>query len=163
MGGGMAEYLNFYALPYATYPSALFQEMIVSLLVPLLAALLPIYNSMRVTVREAVSDYGIGSGGKPKQKSVNKGVLFIPRPIRLSLRNAIQKRTRLALTLFTLVLGGAIFIGVYNHWASFDKAISWPTSTCPLDVTIASTRLRRSPRASREFPASRAGPKCRAP
>jgi hypothetical protein len=25
--------------------------------------------------------------------------------------------------LFTLVLGGAIFIGIYNLWASFDQAI----------------------------------------
>ncbi len=124
MGGWMAGYLNFYRLPYAAYPSALAQEVIVSLVVPLLAALLPIYNSMRVTVREAVSDYGIGSGGKVKQGSVNKGVLFIPRPIRLSLRNAFRKRTRLALTLFTLVLGGAIFIGVYNLWASFDKTMT---------------------------------------
>lgn len=124
MGGWMASYLNFYLLPYSPYPSAIAQEVIVALAVPLLAALLPIYNSMRVTVREAVSDYGIGSSAKPKQTAVNKGVTVIPRPIRLSLRNAFRKRTRLALTLFTLVLGGAIFIGVYNLWASFDKTMT---------------------------------------
>lgn len=124
MGGWMATYLNFYLLPYSPYPSAVAQEVIVALAVPLLAALLPIYNSMRVTVREAVSDYGIGSNVKPKQTAVNKGVTVIPRPIRLSLRNAFRKRTRLVLTLFTLVLGGAIFIGVYNLWASFDKTMT---------------------------------------
>jgi putative ABC transport system permease protein len=78
---------------------------------------------VRVTVREAISDYGIGGNAKPKDKSVNKGALFMPRPMRLSLRNAFRKRARLILTLFTLVLGGAIFIGVYNLWASFDKTI----------------------------------------
>jgi putative ABC transport system permease protein len=123
MSGWMANYLNFQLLPYAPYPSAIAQEVIVALLVPLLAALLPIYNSMRVTVREAISDYGIGSTGKMKHKAVNKGALFLPRPMRLSLRNAFRKRTRLILTLFTLVLGGAIFIGVYNLWASFDKTM----------------------------------------
>ena len=55
---------------------------------------------------------------------MSKGALFIPRPMRLSLRNAFRKRTRLTLTLFTLVLGGAIFIGVYNLWASFDKTMT---------------------------------------
>jgi len=122
-GGGMAQYLNFHPLPYVGYRSAYLQQVIVALVVPLLAALLPIYNSVRVTVREAISDYGIGGNAKPKDKSVSKGALFMPRPMRLSLRNAFRKKTRLILTLFTLVLGGAIFIGVYNLWASFDKTI----------------------------------------
>ncbi|HSB03448.1 MAG TPA: FtsX-like permease family protein [Anaerolineales bacterium] len=123
MGGGMATYLNFQLAPYVGYRSTFIQQVIVSLIVPLLAALWPMYNSVRVTVREAISDYGIGRNVKPKTKSVNKGALFVPRPMRLSLRNAIRKKTRLALTLVTLILAGAIFIGVYNLWASFDKTI----------------------------------------
>ena len=122
-GGGMAQYLNFHPAPYVGYRSAFIQQVIVALVVPLLAALLPIYNSVRVTVREAISDYGIGGNAKPKDKSVSKGALFLTRPMRLSLRNAYRKKTRLLLTLITLVLGGAIFIGVYNLWASFDKTI----------------------------------------
>jgi putative ABC transport system permease protein len=43
--------------------------------------------------------------------------------MRLSLRNVFRRKARLALTLISLVLGGAIFIGVYNMWASFDKVI----------------------------------------
>ncbi len=124
MGGWMEGYLNFQGTPYVGYLSTVIQQGVVALAVPLFTALVPIYNSTRVTVREAVSDYGIGSGSKLKHGSVNKGVLFIPRPMRLSLRNAVRKRTRLALTLFTLVLGGAIFIGVYNLWASFDKTMT---------------------------------------
>ncbi|RPI95237.1 MAG: FtsX-like permease family protein [Chloroflexi bacterium] len=124
IGGGMAAWLNFHPTPYKGYTATLIQQLIVALVVPFIAALLPIYNSIRVTVREAISDYGIGSGGKIKHKPVGKGALFIPRPIRLSLRNAFRKRTRLALTLFTLILGGAIFIGVYNLWASFDKTMT---------------------------------------
>ena len=122
-GAGMAQYLNFHPLPFVGYRSAYIQQVIVALVVPLLAALWPIYSSVRVTVREAISDYGIGGNARPKDKSVGKGALFMPRPMRLSLRNAFRKRARLILTLFTLVLGGAIFIGVYNLWASFDKTI----------------------------------------
>ncbi len=123
IGGGMASYLNFNPLPFRAYPSAIIQQTIVSLLVPLLAALWPVYNSVRITVREAVSDFGIGGNANPKDVSVSKRALFIPRPIRLSLRNAFRRKLRLGLTLFSLVLGGAIFIGVYNLWASFDKTI----------------------------------------
>ena len=123
VGGGMAAYLNFYPLPFLGYPSTMIQQAFVALLIPMLAALWPVYNSVRITVREAITDYGIGGNGKVKDKSVSKRALFIPRPMRLSLRNAFRRKARLALTLVSLVLGGAIFIGVYNMWASFDKVI----------------------------------------
>jgi putative ABC transport system permease protein len=123
IGGGMATYLNFNPLPFKAYPSAITQQAIVSLVVPLLAALWPVYNSVRVTVREAISDYGISGNAKPGDASVSKRALFLPRPMRLSLRNAFRRKLRLGLTLFSLVLGGAIFIGVHNLWASFDKTI----------------------------------------
>ena len=122
-GAGMAQYLNFHPAPYVGYRSALIQQVIVALVVPLLAALWPIYNSVRITVREAISDYGIGGNAKPKDKAISKSALLLTRPMRLSLRNAFRKKARLVLTLITLVLGGAIFIGVYNLWASFDRTI----------------------------------------
>src|SRR6185436_13249232 len=123
--------------------SAYVQQVIVGLVVPLLAALWPIYNSVRVTVREAISDYGIGGNAKPKDKSVSKGALFLPRPMRLSLRNAFRKRSRLILTLFTLVLGGAIFIGVYNLCASFDKTIRDIQGYFLADINISFGRYYR--------------------
>jgi len=119
----MAGWLNFFPAPYRGYPATLIQQAIVALLVPLLAAVLPIYNSVRVTVRETLSEYGIGAKTKPKKTSVSEGALLIPRPMRLSLRNAFRRKVRLALTLFTLILAGALFIGVYNLWASFAQVI----------------------------------------
>jgi putative ABC transport system permease protein len=124
IGRGMANYLNFYPTPYRGYTSTLIQQGIVALVIPMLAALWPIYSSVRMTVREAISDYGIGSGKKGRAASVSKLDLLIPRPMRLSLRNAFRRKARLALTLFTLVLGGAIFISIFNLWASFDKVIN---------------------------------------
>ena len=123
IGGGMAQWLNFHAAPYQGYQATLIQQAIVALIVPLLAAVFPIYNSVRVTVREAVSDYGIGGNATPKNDSVNEKSVLIPRPIRISLRNTFRRKVRLGITLFTLVLGGAVFIAVYNLWASFDKVM----------------------------------------
>jgi putative ABC transport system permease protein len=143
IGGGMAAYLNFYPLPFTSYPQTLIQQAVVALLVPLLAGLWPVYKSVRITVREAISDYGIGGNAKPKDKSISKGVLFIPRPIRLSLRNAFRRKARLALTLFTLVLAGGIFIGVWNLWASFDKTIEDVQGYILADINISFGRYYR--------------------
>ena len=143
IGDGMAAWLNFFPATYRGYSSTLIQQFIVALVIPLLAALWPLYNSVRITVREAISDYGIGGNAKPKDKSVSKNVLFIPRPIRLSLRNAFRRKARLVLTLFTLVLAGAIFIGVYNLWASFDQVIHDIQGYFLADINISFNRSYR--------------------
>jgi putative ABC transport system permease protein len=123
IGDGMAEYLGFYTSPYHGYTATLIQQIIVALVIPLLAALWPMYNSVRVTVREALTDYGISRSVERKKASVSRSSLLIPRPMRLSLRNAFRRKARLALTLFTLVLGGAVFIAVFNLWASFYRVV----------------------------------------
>jgi putative ABC transport system permease protein len=124
IGDGMAAYLGFYPANYQGYQVTLIQQITVAIVVPLLTALWPLFKSVSMTVREALSDYGIGSNAKPKDKSVSRGTLLIPRPVRLSLRNTFRRKMRLVLTLFTLVLAGALFISVYNLWAAFDKMIN---------------------------------------
>jgi putative ABC transport system permease protein len=142
IGRGMAEYLGFYIPPYHTYPATLIQQMVVALAVPLLAALWPVYNSVRITVREALTDYGI-RGAKPSRKSVSRVNLLFPRPMRLSLRNAFRRKGRLSLTLFTLVLAGAVFISVFNLRASFYKVIDELSGYYLADVIITFNRLYR--------------------
>lgn len=143
IGDGMAAYLGFYTRPYQGYTATLIQQIIVALVVPLLTALMPVYNTVRVTVREAITDYGIGSGHTPQKKTVGRGSLLVPRPVRLSLRNAFRRKARLALTLFTLVMGGAVFIGVYNVWASLDQAIRDVRGYFLADVNISFGRYYR--------------------
>lgn len=140
IGGGMAQWLNFYTAPYKGYFSTFIQQVIVAIVVPVLAAILPIYNSVRITVREALSDYGLSGNAKPKEEKVGRNSIFIPRPIRISLRNTFRRKARLGLTLFTLVLGGAVFIAVYNLWASFDKTIEDIQGYFLADINIAFDR-----------------------
>jgi putative ABC transport system permease protein len=101
------------------------------------------YTSVRLTVREALTDYGIGADAKPKATSVSRTNLLIPRPVRLSLRNAFRRKARLALTLITLVLAGAIFISVYNLWASFYKVIDDFQGYYLSDINIGFNRAYR--------------------
>ena len=143
IGVGMAEYLNFFPLPYTSYTQTMIQQAMVALLIPFLAAVLPVYSSVRVTVRDALTNYGIGMNARPKAKPVGKGALLIPRPIRLSLRNAFRRKIRLVLTLFALVLGGSIFMAVYNMWATFDKMLEDVKGYFLSDVNIGFDRYYR--------------------
>lgn len=140
IGGGMAAWLNFFPAEYQGYTSTLIQQVIVAVIVPILAALVPIFNSVRITVREAISDYGLGGNATPKDDSVRKNSVLIPRPIRISIRNTFRRKARLALTLFTLVLGGAVFIAVYNLWATFDQVIEDIQGYILADINISFDR-----------------------
>jgi putative ABC transport system permease protein len=86
-----------------------------AVLTPILAALLPVLGGTRVTVREAISDYGITrrSGGDLIEQAL-KRMRGLPRPVMLSLRNTFRQRGRLILTLSTLGLAGSVFIGVLS-------------------------------------------------
>jgi putative ABC transport system permease protein len=143
IGAGMTSFINVTPLPFKTYLSTVFQQAIVAIVVPLLAALLPIFNSVRITVREAISDYGLGGNATPRARPVGRTALLFPRPVRLSLRNVFRRKARLTLTLFTLVLAGAVFIAVYNLRESFDKAIKDVQGYFLSDVNIAFPRYYR--------------------
>ena len=136
VGDSMSTYLNFFPATYGGYTSTLVQQAIIALVVPILAALAPMYGTVRVTVREALTDYGIGGKAKPKEKGISKAALLIPRPMRLSLRNAFRRKARLTLTLFTLVLAGATFISIYNLWGSFGTLIDNPQAFGVPDILV---------------------------
>jgi putative ABC transport system permease protein len=87
----------------------------IALIAPLIAAIAPILSGARKTVREALSDYGIDGAAKTSTRD-NVFSRFVPisRPVMISLRNTFRRKGRLVMTLATLTLGGAIFIGVIS-------------------------------------------------
>ncbi len=112
----MANLLNFNLEGLSIPPKVVGMEVAIGLAVPLLAALYPIITAARITPREAMSDYGLASTISMRRKdgSAVRARLPFSRPTLLSLRNTFRRRGRLALTLATLILGGAIFIGVFS-------------------------------------------------
>jgi putative ABC transport system permease protein len=116
----MANLLNFDIESLAIPLPVFGLEIVVGLVVPLLAALYPIIAGVRVTAREAMSDYGLSKShfGRGLVDRLLEQVRGLSRPILLSLRNTFRRKGRLALTLVTLTLGGAIFIAVFSVRAS---------------------------------------------
>lgn len=125
----IADKLNFNLLGYRIVPMALAVQILVGLLIPLVAGLAPVINGSRITVLRALSgDVSEDQKhGKDEQHlswfdrmqvrvarfMANRGY-HIPRPFVISLRNTFRRKRRLFLTLFTLTMGGAIFIAVFN-------------------------------------------------
>ena len=141
---GTAAWLNFDVGPFTIFPQTVIQQAIVAFIVPLLAALVPMLNTVRITVREALSDYGLGREGKQKPaKTTVRRMGFISRPVRISMRNVFRRKGRLILTLSTLILGGAIFIAVMNLFGTFDKTMQDVEKYFLADINVSFNRAYR--------------------
>jgi putative ABC transport system permease protein len=119
-------------------PQVIAIEVALGLLVPVLAALVPILRGTRITVREAITSYGLSQ--RPYQGSFIDRVLGrlrgFPRPVLLSLRNTFRRRGRLALTLATLTLGGALFASVTSIQSSLDRTLEDVMQYSAYDVEL---------------------------
>ncbi len=143
----MANFINFDLRGFRFIPEAFVLQALIAFIVPTLAALLPVLNGVRMSVREAVFNYGnqIGFGSSRVDRLLKK-VRFLSRPLAISLRNSIRRKGRLLLTLSTLTLGGAIFMAVFNLWAAFGLTIEQIEGYFMADVNITLSRPYREQR-----------------
>ena len=138
----LAGLLNFDLSGFRIPPQALALEAAVGLIVPLMAALYPIFSVARITVREAISSYGLSKGLFGRNiidqlvEGVTSAIRALSRPMRLSLRNTFRRKGRLALTLSTLTLGGAIFIAVLCVHASLATTLDDALTYWNYDVEV---------------------------
>jgi putative ABC transport system permease protein len=99
--------------PFEISMTAVAFQAAVALLSPLVIAIVPILAGARVTVREAISTYGLaGSGGLVDRLLAR--VQFIPRLLSLTISNTFRNKRRVVLTQVTLVGAGIIFMMVMN-------------------------------------------------
>lgn len=145
VGGGLAVYLNFKPGAFRIPRETLILQSLVALVIPIGAALLPVIGGVRITVREAISNYGLGQAtfGQGLLDRLLERIQGLPRPLMISLRNTFRRKARLALTLSTLILAGAIFIAVFNLRASMNVAIDETFGYLLSDVNLFFTRPHR--------------------
>lgn len=140
MAGYIANLLNIDAAGPWLPLSVVAVELMLGLLIPLLAVLVPVLRGTSITVREAITSYGL-SGEQPAGQLLS-GLRRLSRPVRLSLRNTFRRRGRLALTLATLTLGGAIFASVTTVQSSlngtFDEMMGYWNYDVQVDLDEAS-------------------------
>jgi putative ABC transport system permease protein len=123
-------------------------QIIVALLLPIGAGLLPVLRGTKLTTLEALNDIGL------QKEKTNTGLLeriivqlqkFRPlkRTYLLAARNALRHKGRLALTLFVLILGTALFISVISVNSSVNLTLDKFLNYHQYDVSVEMARPYR--------------------
>ena len=104
-------------------PPSIILGVVVGLMVPVLASLLPVFNGTRVQILDAMTDLGIDAnyGTGPIARLIS--VLPIPITIRQGLSNVSLKKSRLAFTVITLAIAVGAFMGIFALFASLTDGI----------------------------------------
>jgi putative ABC transport system permease protein len=143
----LADQINIILQPYRFVPWVVVVMVLGALSVPLIAGYFPVRTGSRTTVRRAISEDGMG--GAPAEVGrlarIGERVRFISRPIMLSIRNTFRRKGRLALTLFTLTMAGAVFIAVFNVRASMLGFLNQLGEHFAADVSLTMERPYRIP------------------
>jgi len=112
-------------------------QILIGLTVPILAALVPIINGVRITAHKAMCRHGISNGfGENWFDRLITRIRRIPRPMALSLRNTFRRKARVSLTLITLVLSGVMFTMILCVDKSFESTIDSIFDLFGDDVTV---------------------------
>jgi len=112
----LAQRLSIEIQGFRVAPIAILLQVLLAFAVPLIAGYFPVKRGSRTSVRRAISEEN------PAEQGVGEGFIdrlgmrlsWLSRPLLLSIRNTFRRKGRLALTLFTLTMAGAIFIAVFN-------------------------------------------------
>jgi putative ABC transport system permease protein len=124
MASWVLELVNISLRTLRLNPAAVAIQVVVALIVPLAAAYIPVIGGARVTTHKAISSYGLGGDfGRGWLDRLVGRVRRLPRPLALSLRNTFRRKARVALTLATLALSGAMFMMVMSVHASFNRTV----------------------------------------
>jgi len=109
-------FLNLFNIDYLTFQvsqRAILFTLLSGLLAPLLAALWPVLKGAAITVREAISSYGLGGDfgtGRFDRMVERLGARFLPAVYAAALGNMFRRKARLVLSLFVLTTAGIMFI-----------------------------------------------------
>jgi putative ABC transport system permease protein len=143
----LANQINIILQPYRFTPWVVGVMVLGALSVPLIAGYFPVRRGSRTTVRRAISEDGMGAVPSNPGRLARFGeqLRFISRPVMLSIRNTFRRKGRLALTLFTLVMAGAVFIAVFNVRASMLGFLNQLGEHFAADVSLTMERPYRIP------------------
>ncbi|MFQ5614429.1 MAG: ABC transporter permease, partial [Anaerolineae bacterium] len=113
-------FLNLFNIDYDAFQvsnQALILQAIAAIAVPLLAALGPVLNGARITVREAIASYGLGGnfGSSGFDRAVERvAQRLLSAPYAIAVGNMFRRKGRLILTQLVLIVAGTMFLAVMS-------------------------------------------------
>ncbi|RPJ23868.1 MAG: ABC transporter permease, partial [Chloroflexi bacterium] len=127
-------------------------QVVIGLVLPVLASILPFLSNLRISAAEAMSAYSIGRGRFGRnwidQLLSGSNLWFTRklsiRPFLLSIRNTFRSKGRLTLTLITLTLASATFVSVFNVRSSLSSTIDDMMKWFDFDIMLTFDRSYRA-------------------
>lgn len=98
--------------PYQVPGWVILISLATGLLAPLLSALLPLLIGTRITVRQAMTSYGINAGGSRGLSATRKIFHGGSQVVQLGIRGVFRKPGRIVLTLAAIMLSSDVFMAV---------------------------------------------------
>lgn len=103
--------------------SAILIGLVMGLLIPFLAAILPVLLGTRVTILQAMTDVGISADYGKSRWARALNAVPLPTNTKQAVTNVLRKKGRLALTWLTLTFAAAAFMGIYGMFVSINDQI----------------------------------------
>ena len=144
----MGDFMSVAIQGFRVIPVAVLIQVILAMAIPLAAGYFPVSKGSRMTVRRAISEDGPGDAGSSSGllDRLGRRLKVLSRPLLLSIRNTFRRKGRLALTLFTLIVAGAIFIAVFNVRSSLNGFMDKLGQHFMADVIVTTEQPYRIPR-----------------
>jgi putative ABC transport system permease protein len=138
-----AQLLNFSTSGFRIPLSIFAWQVAVGLCLPVAAAAIPIMRGCRLSVANALRDVGISAQSAATTNGWVSNAIArtgTSRPLLFSLRNAFRRKQRMVLTLLTLAMGGAVFMGARNLETAVRGAVDVLFGTQHYDLGVRLTR-----------------------
>ena len=146
LGLACAEWLNHLAADFLNYDTGpvdlpwaiLLLQVGLGLLMPPVVAIFPILSGTRISVYDAIYQYGLISG-EGKRGWIEKllvRIRHINPPVMLSLRNTFRNKPRLAFTLITLTVAGAMFMAAFSSYSTVQNQVKELARYIAFDASI---------------------------
>lgn len=148
-------FLGLYNIDYEVFRlsyTVLGYQIIAAILVPIGAACLPIFHGAALTVRQAISSYGIGAdfgSGVLDQKVEHLSQHFLISYYAMSLVNTFRRKGRLILTQLVLIIAGVMFLVVMSLSSSMKATLDAEFGRRTHDVIMNFEDLQRVDRTVR--------------
>lgn len=136
--GSFGSLLGLYAGSFSVPFGLVIEAIIVGIGVPLLASLMPLWTGTSITVKQALSGYGVENRASRHGGAWSRAIAsvfgFLPQTVQLGTRNLFRRRTRALLTLLALAVSGAAFLAVQTTSASFNNVLDQVFANYHADV-----------------------------
>lgn len=150
---GSQAFLALFNIPHDRFQfsdTAVIFQLIAALAVPLVAALWPILHGAGISVREAMSSYGLGGdfgSGRFDRFVEQVGRRLLPSHYAAAVANTFRRKGRLMLTETVLIVAGTMFLMLMALNSSIAATLDAEFARRDYDVTVQFERAQRIDRA----------------